>query len=190
MGEGIIDEGGPEKNEDAPCGKLDPLGHRTGDECHGDHGEHALEHGEDIFGDGTGLGRHVLEQGIDRVAILEGDEPVEHRLGKVADQAADRIGSEGQRVADDGPLDTDDPHGHKGVHEGGEDVLGADHTAVEERQAGQHKEDHGTGDENPGGVARIQDRIDVFRLGRLGRGCNGCRCIGSGNGNGRGSSRC
>ena len=64
VGQRIIDQGGPEQDEDAVGGELDPLGQGAGDQGHGDHGEHALVHGEDIFRDGARLRGDVLEEGV------------------------------------------------------------------------------------------------------------------------------
>ncbi len=158
VGKRIIDQGGPEQDEQAVGGELDPLGQGAGDQGHGDHGEHALDTWRRRTRGCRPGSAHVLEEGVDRGAVLEGDQAVEHRLAEVADQAAAGIGAEGEGVADHRPLHADDPHGDKGMHHGGEDVLGADHAAVEEGQAGDHEQDQRRGDQHPGGVAGIERR--------------------------------
>src|SRR6185369_16578227 len=91
VGDRIIDQGGPKQHEDAVGGELDALGQGARDQGHGDHGEHALVHGEDEFGNGARLGGDVLEQRVDRVAVLEGDQAVQHGLAEVAQETVAQV---------------------------------------------------------------------------------------------------
>ena len=102
-----------------------------------------------------------------------------------------QVGAEGEGVADHRPLHADDAHGHEGVHHGGEDVFLADHAAVEEGQAGDHEEDQRRGDEHPGGVAGVEDRVDVLRLvaGAAAAAAAGCSRAGAAGGCGRSAAR-
>ena len=63
VGQRVVDQRGPEEDEEAIRRELDPLGKGTGDECYGNNGEHRLVHGENILGDGPRFGRDVLEEG-------------------------------------------------------------------------------------------------------------------------------
>ena len=76
---------------------------------------------------------------------------------KAPDDAA-VIGSEGQRVADDDPQDTDHADGHVGLGHRGDDVLLAYQAPVEERETRHHEKDQAAGDEHPSGVAGVDHR--------------------------------
>ena len=65
-------------------------------------------------------------------------------------------GREGERVRRQHPQHGDQAHGEEALHHRRQDVLGPDHAAVEQRQAGDHEHHQGGRDENERGIARIQ----------------------------------
>ena len=83
----------------------------------------------------------------------------EDQAGIPAEPAAEALGPKGQRVPDDDPEDADDRHGGEAVHHRAQDVLGPDEAAVEHRQAGNHQQDQGGGDQHPGRGARVDGRL-------------------------------
>ena len=141
-----VDQEREEDHEEEVAGELDPLGEGAGDERRRDDGELHLEEGEEGEGDGRGEG------GVGGAA----DAAEEGEGGGVADEAgalAAEAVAEGEREADGDPEDGDDGHGDEALEHGRDDVLRADHAAVEEGESRGHEEDHGGGHEHPGGVS-------------------------------------
>ena len=66
--------------------------------------------------------------------------------------AADVV-AEGQAEADDDPDQADDAQGDDALEHRRDDVLEADHAAVEERQPGRHQQDQAGGGQHPGDIA-------------------------------------
>src|SRR5687768_7201429 len=88
------------------------------------------------------------------VAVRSGDvsiHAVQEKKVKAADPASFR---KRQTVADEKPLKRHESDGRHALHEDAEDVLGANESAVEEREArDRHHEDEGRRSQQPGGVA-------------------------------------
>lgn len=140
MGDGEVDDGDPERDEQGPGGELDPVGEGAADQCGGDDGEHQLEDGEDVDGD--------------RVAVPElGDtDPAEADVVRVpADDGAD-VGAEGEAESVEHPQDRDDPEADEAHHQHVEGALDADHASVEKGQARGHEHHQGGADEHEPGV--------------------------------------
>ena len=104
VGQGVIDQGHPDKAEDQKRLEAHPFHKGPGDQSRGDHREHHLERGKEPVGDGLGI-----------VHVRQGPHAVEPEKVEPADEAAD-IGSEGQGVAVQDPLNPG--QGHKNVTQG------------------------------------------------------------------------
>ena len=137
-----VDQGNPQNCEGQEGGELHALGKGAGDQRRGDDGEHQLKGAEQQVGDGGGAGGGV-----------EADTGQAGKI-QVADKAAD-IGAEGQRVAVKHPDDRDDAQADEALHDGAQNVLGADQTAIEQGQARGHQHDQGRSDEHEGNVTCI-----------------------------------
>ncbi len=127
----------PGHDEGEVGGKAHPFGDRAGNERRGDDREGTLKGHEKQVRNGA--------------LSLEAD-PAQKGVGEPADEAV--AGSEGQAVAEQGPGDADRAQGGEAHHHGVERVFGADQAAVEKRQRRGHQEDHGGGDDHPGGIRR------------------------------------
>ena len=109
--------------------------------------------------DAGGLAGDAAERGGGHQA-LQADEV------EVADEAAAGVVAERERVAVQHPQHADEPEGAEAHHHHVEDALGADHAAVEEREAWSHEQHERGAREYPGGVA--------------GAGCHGGSSLGTG----------
>lgn len=88
--------------------------------------------------------------------------PHETELVQVANEAIGGVCAEGQRVAPEVPLESDDRgRGHAGPDHG-EGGLSARETGVEEGQAGDHDQHHGRGHDDVGLVARLVPLVEVL----------------------------
>jgi len=139
----VIDEGRPEQAEQQEGLEADALDERAGDERRGDDRKGHLEGGKGHVRDGPGvLGVRLRTDTRQPGKVEPADDPAEG-------------GPKGERVADQDPLQADQAHHHEAEVEGGENVLPAHHAAVEEGQRRGHERHQPRGDEDPGGVARI-----------------------------------
>ena len=169
MGHGIVDQQGPEAEEDGHGAELHALGEGSGDEGGGDDGEHELVDHVGLMGDGGGVGGFGGEA-----------DSVEEEIIEAADEAVSV--AEGEGITDQRPEDGDEAHHGKALHHGAEHVFSADEAAVEERQAGAgHEQDEGGGDQHPGVVAgRLCVGDGFLEGGDLGLGGRRLVCGGAG----------
>ena len=92
-------------------------------------------------------------------------------LVEAADEAAD-VRAERHGITEDDPLNGDHRDDEETLHDGRQDVLAADHAAVEERETRCHYKDQGCTDEHPGRIASVNHKnpflsISSKRLQRL-----------------------
>ena len=137
-----VHEDAPEHQEPQVALELDPVGERAGDERRGDDGEHLLVHE-------VRLGRDVRRPRTRQVADAR-----ERRPAEVAEDAAD-VAREGERVAEEHPDRGDDAHRDERLHHDRKEVLAADQTPVEEREAWGHQRHERGADEDERSVARV-----------------------------------
>ena len=129
--------------ETTSSSELDPLGERAGDERRGDDGEHLLVHEVRLGGD-------VRSPRSRQLADTRQRGPVQ-----VADGPPD-VAREGERVAEEHPDRGDDAHRDERLHLSyRQEVLAADQTSVEEREAWGHQRHERSADEDERSVARI-----------------------------------
>ncbi|KWV88471.1 hypothetical protein PFLmoz3_01366 [Pseudomonas fluorescens] len=154
-----IDQGEPDSHEDQHRGELHTLSESTDDQRRSNDGKGHLEGDEHGFrkqrrrpGDaGWGDTRqerlaHAAEEGIE----------VDHTLFHTG-------GIERDAVAVDNPQDADQASDGEALHHHRQNILGADHAAVEQRQARDGHEQHQRGGgKHPGGVAGIEDWSSHF----------------------------
>ena len=154
----VVDEDGPEQDQDSKGCEAHALCERARDEGRRDDGEHALEGDEGELRD-----RAVLED-------VEADTG-KADLVEAADEAAD-VRAERHGIAEDDPLNGDHRDDEETLHDGRQDVLAADHAAIEERETRCHYKDQGCTDEHPGRIASVNHKnpflsISSKRLQRL-----------------------
>ena len=145
-----VDERHPQAREQQPAAELDAVGHRAGDQRDGDDREHQLE------GDEHRRGQREHQRDVDRGGRFDtgtrigddfgsrvsADEALEaEELRRVAEQIADVV-AESKRVAVQHPQHRHHTHGADAHHDHVEHALGANHAAVEERQARGHQQHH------------------------------------------------
>ena len=142
---GIVARGRPDQNEDHVRNQLHPSDDGAGDECRRDDGEGAL------------IGS-VCEQWIaGRVTGVSGWFESEHSPIERAEAGTDRR-TEGEREADENPLDEDDAHADEGKKELVENVLVVDEATVEEGESRCHQKNQSRGCHHPSvvpGVMRV-----------------------------------
>ncbi|MNE37730.1 hypothetical protein D3C80_1315970 [compost metagenome] len=153
VGDRCVDQGEPHGHEDQHRGELHALGEGTDDQRRGDDGEGHLEGDE-----------HAFREGADQAVR---GQAAEKRLGQPADEGVEvddpllhAGGVEGQAVAVEDPQHADQAGDGEALHHHRKDVLGTDHAAVEQRQAGDgHEQDQRGGRQHPGGIAAVQGRF-------------------------------
>ena len=145
----VVDEDGPEQDEERERAELHALRERTRDERRRDDGEHALERDERELGN-----RAVLENVHADVREAE--------LLKAADEAAD-VRTERHRITEDQPLDGNHRDDEETLHDGREHVLAPHHATVKEAKTRCHEENQGRADEDPGSIARVNHKNQSFR---------------------------
>ncbi len=168
-----VDEGRPQRHQEAPGAELDPAEHAPQEQQRRDRREHELEVGQrrgreveghggvgrrdrlalftDAVGDPARFPDEVLEE------VLHPPHPGELGLDPVVDPASDRGGAEAHLVGPQHPGDEDqrEPGEHHGQHVHRPLLL--DDRRVEDRQSGKaHQADERGGDELPRVVAGIQ----------------------------------
>ena len=141
-------------DEQQVAGEVDALGERPGDQRRRDDRELQLEQREQQQRDRRRQRR--MRRAADAVEHEEGE--------RVADQPVVAV-AEREAEADHHPQHRDDAERDDALEHRGDDVLEADHAAVEERQAGRHQEDERRGGQHPGDVARIDRRGRLRRRG-------------------------
>ena len=151
----IVDERRPEQREEHEGGELLPLGESAGDERRGNGGEHHLEEHERLVRDR----RRVRRIGRRTDPAQAGElEPAEE---------PSPVGSERQGVAEQHPLDRHEAEHDEALHQRGERVLLAHHSAVEERQPRRgHEEHQRAAHEHPRRVALVDHRSSAPATGR------------------------
>ncbi len=137
VGDGEVDDRGPDPGEDHPGAELGPVRDGTGDQRDGDDGEHRLEgdegHGRD--GEDQAGGSEAL---VDALGAHQALEPEE--LERVTEQPPADVVAERHRVAVEHPQDADQGECAEAHHHHVEDALGADHAAVEECESWCHQQ--------------------------------------------------
>src|SRR4029078_1270244 len=122
MGQGVINERGPEHDENEKRAKLYPLCKRAGDQRGSDHSKHHLVNHESSVRYGGGI-----------VRIGVGSDAIETDPVAAADQTAD-VRTESPAVCPQRPLQKDDGDNDGAMHDGTKDVLATHQAAVEEKQ--------------------------------------------------------
>ena len=150
--DGCVDERDPQDGEDGPRGELEAVSKRTRDQGNRDDGERRLEGHHDQRGDAGGLPQSGR---VSKVVET-------HETGRVADEAAERVGAECEPVAVDHPHDGDSSDADEAHHHHVEHGLRANHAAIEERQRGRHQQHECGRNDHPRGVARIKREIHCF----------------------------
>ncbi len=127
-----IDQRHPERDEQRHRRELHAFGERADDESGGDRREGHLE--ADIYQlRDVGIDTECRRLGVRRHAYQEG-------LREAADEI--RPAGEGKAVTVKRPDDDHDAYGVENLHQHREHVLGADQTAIEQRQAGNRHQQH------------------------------------------------
>ena len=121
MGEGVINERGPEHDENEKRAELYPLCKRAGDQRGSDHRKHHLVNHESRMR----YGGSVVRVGVWSDAVET--EPV-----AAADQAPD-VRTKSQAVSPEHPLKTDDGDNNETVHDCAKNVFTTHQAAVEEK---------------------------------------------------------
>jgi len=129
VGQGVIDERRPEDRKDQEGGKLHPFRKGADHQGRSDHGEHTLKDHEDAVRDRGGV-----------IAIGLPPHMIETRPLQTADNPLPRIGTEGQGITEQDPLEGDYAHDDEALHEDGKDIFPADQPSVKE---GQSRDGHG-----------------------------------------------
>ena len=149
-----VDQGEPDSHEDQHRGELHALGERTDDQRRSDDREGHLEGDE-----------HRLREQRCRPGNARRRDTGEERLAHAAEEGVEvdhalfhTGGIERDAVAVDHPQDADQASDGEALHHHRQNIFGADHAAVEQRQAGDGHEQHeGCRGEHPGSVAGIED---------------------------------
>jgi hypothetical protein len=150
VGQGIVDQGRPQQREQRIGRELEALGVGARDERRRDDGEHHLIGEEQHVRNGVALPWRQIHT-------------AHEREGQTADEPA-VIGTVGQRVPEEHPLQGHESQHHEAVHERGEDILGADQAPVEEGQARHHEQHEPGRDQDPRGIAGIDHVEEVASL--------------------------
>ena len=136
----------PHAGEHHPGAELGPVGDRAADERDGDDGEDGLEADEGERRETSGLALDATERG-------GVEQTLEAAKSKLPTRPPPDVVAERERVAVEHPQHADEPEGAEAHHHHVEDALGADHAAVEEREAWCHEQHERSAREDPGGVA-------------------------------------
>src|SRR2546421_6333907 len=147
----VVDEGRPEQREDHEGLEALPFSERAADQGGRDNGKHHLEKHEGLMRDG---GRVI---GIGRETHVVQADPFE------AADDMELVRSEGEAVAPENPLDTDEAEDEKTVHDRREDVLAADEPPIEETECRRHQHHERSRSEDPGGIATIDFHYGIVR---------------------------
>src|SRR3989475_8754400 len=118
----VVDECRPEQREEHEGLEALTFSERAADQGGRDNGKHHLENHEGLMRNG---GRVI---GVRREAHVVQSDPFE------AADDMELVRSEGETVAPENPLDTDEAEDEKAMHDGREDVLAADEPPVEEAE--------------------------------------------------------
>ena len=154
----VVDEDGPEQDQDRKGCEAHALCKRAGNQGRRDDGEHALERDECELRDGAVL--EDVEADTGKADLVE-----------AADEAID-IRAERHGITEDDPLNGDHRDDEETLHDGRQDVLAADHAAVEERETRCHDEDQGCADEHPGRIASVNHKNPFLSISSIvPRGC-------------------
>ena len=151
---GVVDEDSPEQDEDDESVELHAFGESAGDQGRCDDGEHALEGDESHF-----RNRPVFQDSHADAGKTD--------FIKRTDETIN-IRTESHGIADEDPFYGNHGDDEEALHNRRQDVLVADHAAVEEAKARCHDEYQGCADEDPGRIACI----DRPRIGS--EGCRRC----------------
>ena len=154
MCHGVVNEDGPEQDEDDESVELHAFGKSAGNQGRCDDGEHALEGDESHFRNSP-----VFQDGHADTGKAD--------FIKRTDETIN-ICAEGHGIANENPFYRNHGDDEETLHNRRQDVLIADHAAIEEAQARRHNEDQGSTDENPGRITCI----DRSRIGS--EGCRRC----------------
>src|ERR1044071_1363993 len=130
MGEGVINERGPEHDENKKRAKFYPLGKCAGDQRRSDHSEHHLVNHESSV-------RYCSS--VIRIGFRP--DAVEAEPATVADPAAD-VRTESQAVSPERPLKADDGDNDETMHDGSKNIFAPDQAAVEEKQTRNRHHQH------------------------------------------------
>ncbi|MCY1287001.1 hypothetical protein D9M70_359840 [compost metagenome] len=153
VGDRRIDQGEPDGHEDQHGGEFHALGEGTDDQRRGDDGEGHLEGDEHAFREGR-------DQAVDTHAAEEDLGETAHEGAEVDDALLHAGGVEGETVAVDHPQYADQACDGEALHHHRENVLGPNHAAVEQCQAGNGHEQHQRGGgEHPSRVTAIQHNL-------------------------------
>ena len=148
-----VDEQAEQDHEQQIGREPHPLGERARDQGRRDDRELELKHREDQ------QRNRRRQRGVSRFA-----DAVEHEeRQRIADHAADVV-AERQAEADHDPDKADDAQRDHALKHRRDDVLEADHAAVEERQPRRHQQHQTRGRQHPGDVARVA--LAPLRAGR------------------------
>jgi hypothetical protein len=137
----------PQRDEDHPGRELGAVRDRPADQGGGDDREGELEGGEQQLGHRT---VHGIRVDADHADVRE-----------VADQPAEAVPRERQRVAEEQPRHRDERNGDEAHHDHVEHAGGPDHPAVEDGQSRRHQQDQCRAGQQP----RRRRRIDRFHFG-------------------------
>ena len=166
--DGEVDERHPEEHEQHHGRELHALGEGADDQRGRDHREGHLEHhvgefrNDDAVREGRDdrVGVHALQEGLTEAA-------------DVGDHAAARV-AEGDRIAVENPENAHHGDDRHDLREHRQHVLGADQTAVEQREAGNgHHQNEQRGDKHPSRVALVRHGSGGGSGGRRRRGVLG-----------------
>ena len=141
VGHGAVHHEQPQRGEEQHGLKVNAFGVRAGNERGRERGEHALEGHEGKRRNGAAVERLLAHA-------------EEHDVFKTADKAVN-VGTEGQRVAYDGPDQRAYAEKNKAVHGGGKHVARGHESAVEQSECRHHKHDQHGADKNKTGISSV-----------------------------------
>jgi hypothetical protein len=147
VGQREVHQAHPEHDEDHPAPELGPVGDRAGQQRRGDHREHQLEHRERQQRYPVGL-RPDQRRRVPKAEVVE-----------AAEQPAPQVVAEDQREPERDPQHPDHGQAHDAHHHHVEHALGADQTAVEQRQPRRHQHHQRRTHEHPRRAPRIDHRF-------------------------------
>ncbi len=143
MRERRVDDDGPDRDERDERAEAHPISGRSADQGGGEDGEHQLKGHEGQRRNGQVHPRHS-DLSVGQTGHI-----------KPADQAAEGVVVESERVTHQYPGHRDNSDRHKALHDHAERMLRPDQTRVEEREARGHQQHQRGAHDDPGGVSGV-----------------------------------
>jgi hypothetical protein len=149
--DGVIDEGGPDKDKECNGTHAATLCETTEGEHGSDGSEHELVDAKNKGGDADAAHGGLVE------------DTFEGKVLEVADEGVGAVGK-GEGVAPEEPLEGDDGQGHHAEVDHAEGILATEEARVEKADTRNHQPDEGGRAQRPGDVAKVVDDSLTARL--------------------------